>query len=71
MIFIIKKKKITYELKGTYELTDNKLSLLMEDENEKMKMEYTLEESDREVNAYAGELTDINYEMEDIEQISN
>lgn len=63
--FINKKGNI----EGTYELTDDKLVLLIEDENEKLEIEYLLEETDRVVNGHNANIIDVNYEVEDEEQV--
>lgn len=54
---------------GNYELTDDNLWLLIEDENEKLEIKFTLEESDRVVDGYGAELIDVNYDMKDWDQI--
>lgn len=55
---------------GTYELSEDKLVILMEDGNEKVEIEFTLEESGNGLSEYSAELTDADYQMKDTEQVS-
>lgn len=55
---------------GTYELSGDKLLILIEDENEKVEIEFTLKESDKELSEYSAELTHADFQMEDTEKIS-
>lgn len=55
---------------GTYELSGDKLLILIEDENERLEIEFTLKQSDKEFNEYSAELTHADFQMEDTEQIS-
>lgn len=57
-------------IEGTYEFTDDKLMLLIEDENEMLEIEYKLAETDRVASGYWGNLVDISYETQDSNQIS-
>lgn len=55
---------------GTYDLSGDKLVILLEDENEKLKIEFKLEESDKELNEYEAELIHADYQMEESEKVS-
>ncbi|MHA6250296.1 hypothetical protein [Oceanobacillus sp. CAU 1775] len=55
---------------GTYELNGDKLMILMEDDNEKVEIELTLHESDKDFILYRAEVTNVDYQMNDWDQIS-
>jgi major membrane immunogen (membrane-anchored lipoprotein) len=58
------------EEEGTYKLKDDKLVVLFENENEYLEAEFTLKESDKEFSTYSAEISDIDFQMEDSEQVS-
>lgn len=59
-----------YEDEGTYELIDDKLVILFENENESLEIEFTLEENEKDFSTYSAEITDSNLEIEDSNQVS-
>ncbi|WP_047981914.1 hypothetical protein [Ornithinibacillus contaminans] len=65
----IVKNKLGYE-EGTYEWNKDTLVLLFENENEKLEIELTLKESDKEFSAYSATISDADFEMTDTDKIS-
>ena len=63
------KNTMGYE-EGTYELKEDKLVLLFENENESLEIEFTLEESEKDFSTYSAEISDSNLEIEDSNQVS-
>ncbi|WP_047984375.1 hypothetical protein [Ornithinibacillus californiensis] len=55
---------------GTYEFKDNELVLQFENENEYLEINFTLEESDKDFSKYAAKISDVKFEMENIDEIS-
>ena len=55
---------------GTYELKDDKLMILFENENEYLEAEFALKESDKEFSTYSAEISDLDFQMKDSEQVS-
>jgi len=53
---------------GTYELNGDKFVILIE--NEKVEIEFTLEENTKGLSEHSAELTDADYQVEDTEQVS-
>lgn len=64
------KNTMGYEDEGTYELIDDKLVILFENENESLEIEFTLEENEKDFSTYSAEITDSNLEIEDSNQVS-
>jgi hypothetical protein len=63
-------KNMLDEEVGTYELKDDKLVVLFENENEYLEVEFSLKESDKEFSTYSAEISDLDFQMEDSEQVS-
>ena len=55
---------------GTFEISDDELILLYENENEFVEIRLTLEESDKDGSEYIAEISDVRFEMEDMDKIS-
>jgi hypothetical protein len=55
---------------GTYELTDESFLLQFENENERLQIHFELQESERDFSAYAAKITEVEFEMEDWNEIS-
>ncbi|MEN2766250.1 hypothetical protein [Ornithinibacillus xuwenensis] len=56
---------------GTYELKEDKLVLLFENENENLEIVFTVEESDKDSSKYSAVISDVSYEMTDTDKISH
>lgn len=64
------KNTMSSEDEGTYELMGDKLVMQFENENESLEIEFTLEESDKDISTYSAEISNSNLEIEDSNQVS-
>ncbi|MFD1851277.1 hypothetical protein [Oceanobacillus bengalensis] len=61
----------TFYGEGTYELIDDVLELHFENENENLKIKFTVKESDKDFSEYSAEIRDVDFEMIDTDKISD